>query len=129
SLESMNKNSHVNFSPNLVDYSSAEGSVDICTLNNNGFFTSGWIADINDKSESFRGKTYIIAKYKDHFVKLRTARLERYDVAKALPRGNYYLHTGFSSASRELNITNTEKTIYVVSENNGKLIGVRHECN
>lgn len=126
---SLNKTNNISFSPAYVDYKSAEGSVDECIINTDGFFASGWLADINDNSSSFRGNTYVIVKYKNRFIKIRTARMERYDVAKALPKGRFYLHTGFSAASQKLNISNTAKTIYVVSESNGKLIGVKHECN
>jgi hypothetical protein len=126
-----NKPEKLDLDTSNITLSNVKGNVEKCFFDNSSFYVKGWIFATNEYSGIYKGNTYIALNEHGILYKIKTVREIRPDVTNYFKANEKkYDLSGYSSASRfgVFGII-PSKEIYVITEYDGVIRGMKHVCS
>ncbi|EPV2501312.1 hypothetical protein ACV27Z_001785 [Enterobacter hormaechei] len=126
-----NKPEKLPYGEDDIIWSEVKGNVEKCHFEKSSFYVKGWIFPTNKDTGKYKGKTYVAINAEGYLYKVKTVRESRPDVTSYFKAdNNKYDLTGYSSSSRfGVFGINPSKEIYVITEQNGIIRGMKHVCS
>lgn len=114
-----------------ITITNVKGNVERCYLNNSSIYAKGWIFATNEYPGIYKGNTYVALNELGTLYKIKTVRENRPDVTTHFKTDKKkYDLSGYSASSNFVFFgLKPSKEIYIITEQDGVIRGMKHECN
>ncbi|EJK8586396.1 hypothetical protein ACMGLT_19845 [Enterobacter hormaechei] len=126
-----NRPEKLQYGENDVIWSEVKGNVEKCHLGQSSVYVKGWIYPTTKYEGMYKGNTYVVLNDGGTLYKIKTVRENRPDVTSYFKAEKKKFDlTGYSSASRfSIFGLSPSNEIYVITENDGTIRGMKHVCS
>ncbi|MNB62583.1 hypothetical protein D3C81_65420 [compost metagenome] len=126
-----NRPEKLGYGINDVILGEVKGNVELCIFDSSSFYAKGWIFTTNSYSGVYKGNTYIALNEKGSLYKIKTVREDRPDVTTYFKADKKKFDLSGYSASSRFGAFGFEPSneIYVITEHDGVIRGMKYACN